>query len=291
MSGTNIPQNPDRKESVASALFDDIEATVGFIPHSYKNRTFSFSKSPFGDVDENLFQTGPQHDSAAKKTLAQYLIPSYKRSDADSPVPNYATYLSFTCPIDEAGHPRYGWGLRKDESRRSCSFPIWLIVMWAFHVYCTVRKRSFVNENMQILKELLEDAADDSEAFSKMSENFVYVFFMRCNGNAAMPEKVRVSVITEGFKKFIQSGFSLDGLTQNEMNHRNALIKAYDRLAVSIAPSLNFEYDGICCTDVFHDLSDLVCGMYGFFPESSAHISRNREISFKQKYVLWGAWA
>ena len=295
MSNTFIPQNPDNKEAVSSALFDDLEANVGFIPHGYMNGPFSYYQSPFGDVEEDLFQTGSQNDSEAKKTLAQYLVPSYKRSNSDSPVPNYATYLSFTCPIDDTGYLRDGWDIRSDESRSSYSFPTWLLIMWSFHVYCTVKKRSFNNENMKVLKDLFEDSIVDGDLnsgpFDKLAENFVNVFFIRCNGNSAMPEKVRVSVISEGFKKFIHSGFSLDDLTQNEMNHRNALIKAYDRLAVSIAPALDYESDDISCTDVFSDLSDLVCGMYGFFPESTAHISRNREISFKQKYVLWGAWA
>ena len=57
MSNTFIPQNPDNKEAVSSALFDDLEANVGFIPHGYMNGPFSYYQSPFGDINEDLFES------------------------------------------------------------------------------------------------------------------------------------------------------------------------------------------------------------------------------------------
>ena len=282
------------KEQVFGGLVKDLDEYVRFIPREYfyNGEMFEPSSSPFGRVRDEDLEIGYQAKNS--KTLIQYLIPSFN-SDGDIR-PNYATFMNFTCPVGSSGSPWVSYSKRNDEERNAYSYPMWLILMWAFHVYCSIKKRSMCETTTSSLKELFEESKNDYNGITdlqvdEMMENLVTVFFLRCNGNCAMPDKVRGSVISEGFKKFVHSGFTLNDLTQNEQNHRNALIKVYERLAVSIMPSLNYDSEDINCTDVIKDFCDIVAGIYGYYPDASDNVSRNREISFKQKYALWGAWA
>lgn len=294
MSSTFIPINPDDKGAVLAGLVQDLHSFVDYIPFGYNRSEINVSKSPFGDVDAPSISFGSQKKNAVRKTLAQYLVPTVYRADNTSI--NYATYIQYTCPIREDGYSLEGFfdGTRSEDA--DYSYPIWLVLMWAFHVFCTVKKRSFDKDNMHALRNVFaESMAKNSyvtqDHIHKMAENLVNTFFIRCNGNSAMPDKVRAPTIIDGFNKFIDDNFSLKSLTQNETNHRNALIKAYYSLAISIMPSLNHAGEDINCSDVIADMGEFVCGIYGFLPEASANVAVNREISFKQKYALWGAWA
>lgn len=296
MSNTFIPADPTSKEEVIAGVINDFDSLVKFIPREYYYKysgDFISSQSPFGDINKDDFEFGDQTNAGAMKTLGQYIVPHFYSNNSASP--NYATYISFTCPVQSNGSSWDTIERRDDDSRRNYSFPMWLILMWAFHVYCSLKKRAFDDDTAKALKLLYEDSFNQhvgisQEKVDQMAENLVSVFFIRCNGNSSMPEKVRVSVIAEGFKKFIHA-FSIKDLTQNEQNHRNALIKAYDRLAISVAPSLNYECADIVCEDVIADFGVIVSGIYGFLPSVSENIHINREISFKQKYAFWGTWA
>ena len=293
MSSTFIPVNPEDKNAVLAGFMKDLDTFVDFIPYGYGNYELMVNESPFGDVSLEGMTFGDQRNNKVKKTLIQYLVPTVSRSNKE-PL-NYATYIQYTCPIRSNGYSLEGFFGDTMTSRDDYSYPIWLVLMWAFHVFCTVKKRSFVDENMNAIRNVLGESiakgAITYEDVHKMAENLVNMFFIRCNGNSAMPDKVRASTIIDGFNQFITDSFSLKSLTQNETNHRNALIKAYDRLAISIMPSLNYAGEDINCSDVIADMGEFVCGIYGFLPEASASVAVNREISFKKKYALWGAWA
>lgn len=294
MSSTFIPINPDDKSAVLAGLVQDLDSFVDYIPYGYGNYELMVNESPFGDVDVSSMRFGNQQRNAVRKTLAQYLVPAVSRTD-NTPI-NYATYIQYTCPIRANGYSLEGFFEEGRPADDDYSYPIWLVLMWAFHVFCTVKKRSFDESNMHALRNVFADSMAKhsyvtQDHIHKMAENLVNMFFIRCNGNSAMPDKARAPTIIDGFNQFIDDNFSLKALTQNELNHRNAIIKAYDRLAISIMPSLNNESVDICCSDVVADLGEFVCGMYGFLPSVSANVATNREISFKQKYALWGAWA